>query len=449
MDLFIDHIPGETRAVLVHNDNLHRLFIVRPDDPALYTIERGSLFKGRVTKVVPSLQAAFVDLGSGPSGYLPATGTAHKDISQAVREGETIIVQVRRDAQGDKGPLLSQKIELPSDHLVLTPQRKGLNISRKIGNPSVREDLNEGLAPLLNENWGLVVRTEAQNCPIDLLKQELVDLTAQWQKYLDDQTPIPCRLSQPPSPLHRLAGLLEGTEVEEVHIQACEDVALFSKLFTQAQFHDFSHSLFQKFGLDDDIEALKSTRVSMAGGGDLLIEKTQALVAIDVNQGARQESRNVEDNALRTNREAAQLALREIQKRNLSGQIVIDFITLKSKKARDTISADIKIMCAEADITFHGLTRLGLGEFSRSRSGTDLGTLLADPQSAYHDLLRTLLMRHGQGTFSLTLSPPLFQAWTNAPPKWLEERLGFQITVTPRTAIAPAPYDIQELNRQR
>lgn len=422
--LFIDHIPGETRIAALKDDRLIRLFIDRIDRPfAPQGLRAGDIVKGRVVNVVPSLQAAFIDIGDSQNGFLPVIATYQDDISRAVHEGQALLVQVKQTASAKKGAVLSCKIDLTSNDCVLTPQRPGINVSRKFKDADKRAIFKQALNGLLPADCGLIVRTSAEAQEPGHIVAQATALNERWQTLTQQAAPAPVLLERQSSFWEEVWAQLDTTNLTEVMVEglvAYQDVTPF---YQDAHLYDGKLPLFDAEGITAQIDEALHTHVPFASGAHLVIEETEALVAVDINTAQHAHGRDLETTHLALNIQALTALNEQINLRNLSGQILIDFIALKDKANRSKLEQSAKTILNDQRTTFHGLTRLGLGEVSRTRQGQPLSTLCTDLSARYNDLLRQL--SKGGLITRVRMGSELIQRWQDAPPVWLEDRIGY------------------------
>ncbi|WP_135079531.1 ribonuclease E/G [Terasakiella sp. SH-1] len=444
--LLIDHIPGETRIALLENDRLVRLEIDRATMPGHSPCHEGNIYWGRVVNIVPSLQAAFVDIGTGINGFLPVNGTFGEEINKAVHEGQALLVQVRKAPQGDKGPLLTCKLDLNSPDCVLTIGRPGVNVSRKIADQKKRTQFKSYFTDMIAPPLGLIIRTSAQSFSLEKLEQQIHPLLEKWSSINTVPEKIPALAETSEHFIENLWHEFETYDFDEILVEGLEAYQILHRLSPKATLYSAPLPLFQQEGVNEEIEQANQKVLPLPSGGTLVIEPTTALIAIDINMGNRTDGRDAQTNRLTTNLEALEILSREITLRNLSGQIVIDFINLKQKTARDKLLAACKTHLEDDRTTVHGFTRLGLMEISRQRQGYRLDELLNTPENAFYDLIKAL-SRTPQ-LKALLLSPNLYQHWhmTKYAPtlNWLFDRLGYVIKPTESNSLPAFTYQIQE-----
>jgi ribonuclease G len=378
--LLIDRQGPLTRAAVLTGGRLTDLHIDRDDRPSL----QGAVFLGRVERIVPALDGAFVDLGTGKPGLL-ATADARgpkgrvERIGSLLRAGQGVLVQVKADALGAKGPTLTMDIALPGRFLVHAPFGKAIAVSKRLSaDPARRAALLARLeAAVTGSGW--VARSGAADASPDLLTAEADALSAEWRDLQAAQaaTPPACLL---PAPGAAVRALIEaGPKAPHIVI---DDDALAATLarwcaarapdLTPIR-HKGATGLFAAHDLDDAIAALTRPQVPLPGGGSLVIERTEALWAVDVNAGER-------GNALEVNREAAFELARQLRLRNVGGIVVVDFVNMRGRGDAERLLAALTAAVDGDPVQTHvyGLSKLSLVELARARRGAALVDVL-DP----------------------------------------------------------------------
>lgn len=454
--IYIDHVPGETRCAVLQDDRLVELHVDRTDFANDMGAQEGNIYLGRVINVVPSLQAAFVDIGCGINGFLPVSATFDQDISKAVHVGQALTVQVHKVGQGDKGPQLTCKLDLMGNHVVLTPNRPGTNVSRKFKDQDKRQAFRDSLQSLVPKGVGLVVRTSAEDLSTGRLSDEVSRLLKLWEAIDTKQASLDA-----PSLLHiekpfllRMWDSLSKMEVESITIEGIDALQTLKTVTDLAVPHSDSTPLFESVGIEDQIEAALSTRIPLPQGGNIDIERTSALIAIDVNMGQRLEGRNTDDNHLRTNLASIQTLKEQLVLRNLSGQILIDFISLrKTGQQAQLLDAVRNHFKDDVRTTVHGFSKLGLCELTRSRVGFSLDELhlrskdvTPTTQSAFFTMVRAL--QKGGAKLHVHVGPRLHSLCESNSAKvtwsWLTERLGYHIPVHKDLDLADTAFVIEK-----
>ncbi len=384
--------PGETRIALMEAGRLVEIAIERA---ALRDIV-GNIYLGRVQRVVPSITAAFVDIGIGRDGFLPLDGRRRNQAPDAaagaprVTEGAAVLVQVDKAAQGDKGASLTLTPTLAGHALVFVPGGTGVNISRRIGDEAARARIAatvEGVVAQINAAGhpaagGFIVRTAAMDSDEDAFAAEARSLAASWE---DIQARA--KLAEPPALVHAEPDLFNRVLRDfggAIHRIKADDPAFIAQAkdhyhgagAPMIEHHTAEEPLFESSGVEEEIETALGPRVTLPGGGAIVIEATEALCAIDVNS-ARHGGDNPDTTALEVNLEAAREIARQVRLRNIAGLIVIDFIHMKDAEHLDRVHRDLAAAFGgdPALARLGGFTELGLVELARRRRGVPLAQL--------------------------------------------------------------------------
>jgi ribonuclease E len=378
--------PEEVRLAIVKECRLEEFHI----ESAAREILHSSIYKGIITRIEPSLQAVFVDFGAERHGFLqkqeihsdyfqdpPAAG---KTIQNLVRRGQELMVQVTKDPIMKKGAMLTTYISLPGRYAVLMPGSDSRGISRKIEDETERKRLKEVVDKLeLPEGFGLIVRTAGMGATKTMLAKDVQYLLRLWKN-------ITARAmgAQAPSALYKDRNLAVRsirdhftTDIKEILIDdetVYQEVKNFVKIISPKQTgivkqHKSDKPIFTRFQLEDQIATIFNNRVTLKSGGSVVLERTEALVAIDVNSGKGTQKKNVEETALMTNLEAAAEIARQLRIRDLGGLIVIDFIDMREIKHRNQVEKALKAAMKEdrARVKIGKISKFGLLELSRQR----------------------------------------------------------------------------------
>src|SRR5208337_528148 len=369
--------PEEFRVVIVAEGQL--------DEFALETSAReqtkANIYKALVVNVEPSLQAAFVNYGGERHGFLPLS-EVHPDYYQekVQGKGQTIIVQVYKEETASKGAYLSTYISMPGRNLVLLPKQAHLGISRKIEKEDERLRLKElaqeiGLPP----EMGLIIRTAGQQAKIKDLTKNLQFLLQQWENLnrTAAEQKAPCLLYRD---LDLITRTVRDYLTPDINAILVDDPEVFQQLrgwlrmAAPRQVHALKLykdplPIFSRFQLEDQLERIYADRVPLKSGGSIVINPTEALVAIDVNSGRCTSQKELEETALKSNLEAAQEVARQLRLRDLGGLVVIDFIDMKDKKHQKEVEAALKQSQKrdKARVSVGHLSTFGLLELSRQR----------------------------------------------------------------------------------
>ena len=436
--MLIESDPHQTRIAVLEDDRLTEIFVERRRHRGLV----GNVYKGRVTRVLPGMQAAFVDVGLERDAFLyvsdvaadveamedieleesagderaasqpapaasapapvpapaapPATPASFQQqaapsIADLLKPGQEIIVQVVKDPLPSKGARISTHVTLPGRYLVLLPTVRHFGVSRRIDDDAERERLLGLLNHLPVAGGGLIVRTVGEGRGTEEFESDLAYLSKLWEKIRQRAAKVSA-----PTLLHQDLDLalrvvrdllrqdfsvlwVDGEETYERIVEFLDQVqpALVAKvkLFRQGA------TLFEQFGIEDQIEAALKSKVWLKSGGYIVINPTEALVAIDVNTGRFVGQRNLEDTVLQTNLEAVQEIVRQIRLRDLGGIIVIDLIDMVEQAHREMVFASLgnEIKKDRAKTKLLNISEFGLVEITRKRSRANLERLLTQP----------------------------------------------------------------------
>lgn len=351
---------------------------------------QGNIYKGIVTRIEPSLQAVFVDFGGDRHGFLQKQ-EIHSDyfqdnldgdrnLTKIIKRGQELIVQATKDPSLNKGAMLTTYISLPGRHVVLMPGSDNKGVSRQIENEAERVRLKEIIPKLkLPEGYGLIIRTAGENSTKTLMSKDISYLMRFWKdinrKAQND--PAPALLYKERNLAVRSIRDYLTPDVSEILIDDTEvfkEVKSFVKLISPKQAklvrqHKGDKPIYTKYQLERQIASIFESRVALPSGGSIVIDQTEALVAIDVNSGKATKSKNIEETAKQTNLEAAEEIARQLRLRDLGGLIVIDFIDMKEAKNRVAVESTVKNFLKEdkARTKTSRISQFGLMEMSRQR----------------------------------------------------------------------------------
>ncbi|MFU8877545.1 MAG: ribonuclease G [Wenzhouxiangellaceae bacterium] len=409
-ELLINVAPSESRVALVENGLLQELHLERRGDVSYV----GNIYMGRVERVLPGMQAAFVEIGLNRTAFLHAGEVARArmelesdadgeveerpvpPIGEMLRESQILPVQVIKDPMGSKGARLTTRLSLPSRYLVWLPDSGSVGVSLRIENEIERERLRTLVEGLMAENEigsaGLIVRTNAEGLGREELQRDLVYLRRLWAEVsarLENALEPGCRVYEDLSlPIRALRDLMNPV-IERVRIDDAE-------AFRQA--HDFMASfmtewldrielfsgpgpLFDLYGVEDEIARALRRDVPLKSGGHLTIDQTEAMTTVDVNTGGYVGARNFADTVYKTNLEAAQALARQLRLRNLGGIVIVDFIDMEDAEHKRQVLRVLNQALARdpARTTVSGISELGLVEMTRKRTTESLEHRLCEP----------------------------------------------------------------------
>jgi ribonuclease G len=358
----------------------------------------GDIFLGRVIRVVPGMQAAFIDLGLDRAGFLGArearelAGPTSDDeaerprIETYVQEGAHVLVQVIKNPVGDKGVRLSANVTLPGRYLVYAPLQQGVTVSRRIADEAERQRLTgigEALLPDLG-GGGLIIRTVAEGVDDADITGEVEALTAAWRAVEEKRkaAKAPARLSADIGPVERALRDHAGPHVRRVVIDQAAGVklakdycAVYAPEFAgRIERHTGPGTLFDSHDLESVIEEAMEPRVPLPSGGSITIETTEALTAIDVNSGSYADPGGIERTSLLTNLEAARAIAWQLRLRGIGGIVVADFIHMERKENVRKVLAELERAFADdrVPVRLLGMSELGLVQLTRKRTGEPL-----------------------------------------------------------------------------
>lgn len=364
------------------------------------TAQAGDVYLGRVKKVVPALEAAFVDIGAAREGFLGLSdarpqqhtnATAVRDrIADYVHEGEAVMVQVLAEARDDKGPKLSRRVSVAGALCVLTPDDPGIRVSKRVADDVERNRLRAQFAGKLESAMGCVVRSSAAGVTDHVLNGEINLLRARWWEIQERARTATAPAKLTAADLIPIQYLTE-TGMAGLGLVVVDDGALAGQLAQEldklgatppdgVKRHGGTGDVFEAWGVADAVDALMEAHVPLRSGGSLIIEETAALTAIDVNAGGAARGRGA-DLALTTNLEAVEEAARQMRLRNLGGLIVIDLMAVRGEGAMGRVVNAMKDALAHDPAGPHvlGTTKAGLLEITRPRRRPPLSKVLLGP----------------------------------------------------------------------
>jgi ribonuclease G len=407
-EILINVTPQEVRSAVVENGVLQELWIERTRKRGIV----GNIYKGRVSRVLPGMEAAFVDIGMDRAAFLHASDVAvvekeemangnggpaaQEPISRLLHEGQQLLVQVIKDPLGTKGARLTTHITVPSRYLVLMPGSKNIGVSTRIEDDAERERLKgiiERAGAEMGSDYGYIVRTVAETVDEESLRRDMAFLHKLWE-----------RLQQRAANAHagseiyadlplvlRMLRDLVGSDIEKVRIDSRETVqkavefaqSYVPGIASRIEHYPGERPVFDLYGVEDEIQKALERKVQLKSGGYLIIDQTEAMTTIDVNTGAFVGHRNLEETIFKTNLEAAQAIARQLRLRNLGGIIIIDFIDMtQDEHKRQVLRALERALERDhAKSQLCDVSPLGLVEMTRKRTRESLEHVLCEPCS--------------------------------------------------------------------
>src|SRR5210317_1518877 len=398
-EILINVTPSEVRAALLENGVLQEVYV----DRAAFRGLISNIYKGRVMRVLPGMQAAFIDIGLERTAFLHASDIANvkpaedpehvPNIRELVREGDEIMVQVVKDPLGNKGARLTTYITLPSRHLVLLPRSNTVGVSARIEDEQERDRLRVMVEELLAEqdlDCGAIVRTVAEGADTDALAADLRYSLKLWAVVRER-----CSSRSVKSLIHEDLSLplrvlrdMVTTDVERVLVDSEDDFSAMQDFATMflpdagptIEFYERRRPIFDLHGIEDEIRRSLERNIPLKSGGYLIFDQTEAMTTVDVNTGGYVGHRNLEETIYRTNLEAAVAIARQLRLRNLGGIIIIDFIDMEEPEHRDNVLQVLEQSMAR-DHARHQImpvSPLGLVEMTRKRTRESLQHVLCE-----------------------------------------------------------------------
>jgi ribonuclease G len=387
--VFIDTRDGYLRAAVLRDGVLDDLYLLPVADPA----PAGAVFIGRVRRILPGLNGAFVDLGTGMDGFLRASAARfagrsgggapfeeRPQISDLVTEGQAALAQVVRPGDAGKGPIVTTDLTLPGRYVVLKGREPTLSLSRRIEEESVRDRLSRALSPLLDGEVGFIVRTAAAAVDEAALRTEAEALRHDWEDLQTraHQAEAPERIWVNGAPLLRILRELEVAPGTKIRVQGVDEFAT-ARRHVDTYWPDLAgalaaesgpDSLFRATGTEEMLDECAEPEVALIGGGALAIERTRALTAIDVDTGGRSGRGGPGSPILETNLAAAAEIARQLRVRNICGVVVVDFVRMRRSQDRAVVVKALREAFAadHTGVQILGMSPLGLVEMSRERN---------------------------------------------------------------------------------
>ena len=416
-EIIINAEPGETRVALLENGQFAELHIERGRDKSVV----GNVVKGRVSRVMPGMQAAFVDIGLEKAAFLyvgdyfesvletgettgePSGGrrrgrgrngrSAPPSIDSVLHEGKEIVVHIAKEPIGTKGARITSSISIPGRHLVLTPWSRRVGVSRRIGSDKERRRLREIVERLRPQNLGFIIRTAGDGVREADLQADIRYLATVWaaiqQRHAAKAAPA-ILYSEHDLPL-RIVRDLAGHETKRIVAddnEVFESIQSFVDRFVAepkplVEHYQDEVPVFDRQDLESQIHANLERKVWLKSGGSLVIDKSEALTAIDVNTGRFVGKRDLEKTVLRTNLEAVQEVVHQLRFRNLGGLIIIDLIDMEAASNREKVYRALQeaLRADKARTNILKISELGLVEMTRKRTRENLVQTLCEPCS--------------------------------------------------------------------
>lgn len=400
-EILVDVGAGETRVALLEDREPVELYIERPFPERMV----GNIYRGKVSSVLPGMQAAFIDIGYDKNAFLyvgdviprkdyldddddDCQDTRGYSIDELLRAGQEITVQVTKEPSGSKGPRVTTHITLPGRHLVLLPNDDYTGVSRRIENEGERSKLKKIADTLKPKGMGLIVRTASEGKNEEDFMHDISFLLKLWDsiKVRERSGPVPRCMHKDMNLVFRTVRDLFTNDIDKFVVndrqqysKVLELVDMISPVLKcKVEYFSKSYDLFEYYQLESRIERALSRKVWLKCGGYLIIDRTEALTVIDVNTGKYVGKNNLEDTVLRTNIEAAKEIAKQLRLRDIGGIIIIDFIDMDEQEHQNMVLEALKqaLKRDRTKTTVVGMTGLGLIEMTRKKVRQELSTIM-------------------------------------------------------------------------
>lgn len=480
--ILINVTPQETRVAIMELGGVQELHVERTSNRGLV----GNIYLGRVGRVLPGMQSAFIEIGLTRAAFLHVADiwagnkngdkpSEQKPIEKLLQEGQTLVVQVIKDPIGSKGARLSTQISIAGRLLVYLPGDQHIGISQRIEDEAEREHLREKVHALMppGETGGFIVRTVAETATDDELTADIGYLIKLWRGILEkSKTAAPQALLYQDLNLSlRVLRDLVTKDTERIIVdlrETHEHMREFAEQYTRPSLAVLEHysgerPLFDLFGVEDELEKALVRRVDLKSGGYVIVDQTEALTTIDVNTGGFVSGRSFDDTIFKTNLEATQAIARQLRLRNLGGIIIVDFIDMDSDEHKTAVLAELRkaLVRDRTRITVNGFTQLGLVEMTRKRTRESLAHVLCEPcptcsgrgeirsaQTVCYEILREIMRSARQfdaKEFRILASQTVIDRFLDEESQSmtsLEESIGKPISLSVETSYTQEQYDV-------
>ncbi len=396
-ELLINVTPRETRIAVLENGVLQEVYIERASKRGLV----GNIYKGKVARVLPGMQAAFIDIGLDRAAFLHESDIveanqdsdgAKEGITQLLREGQDVLVQVIKDPLGTKGARLTTQLSIAARFLVFMPGIAHIGVSQKIVAEEERNRLRDAVRNVVGDDCdnGYIIRTVTEGCCEQALADDVHFLQRMWdaiqERKKSEKSPV--LIHEDLSLARRALRDFVGPEVEKIRIdsrESCLKATRFAEKFIPQVAKRIEHypgerPIFDLYGVEDEIQKALGKKVQLKSGGYLIIDQTEAMTTIDVNTGAFVGHRNLEETIFKTNLEATHAIARQLRLRNLGGIIILDFIDMETAEHRKQVLQALQRALEGDHAKSHicEVSSLGLVEMTRKRTRESLEHILCE-----------------------------------------------------------------------
>lgn len=401
-EILINFTPMETRVAVIENGMPQEIYVERSAKRGIV----GNIYKGKVVRVLPGMQAAFVDVGLERAAFIHVEDVlpqnSHEDkssvsISQVLKEGQTLVVQVTKDPIGTKGARLTTHLSIPSRYLVYMPGNTHVGVSQKIEDADERERLRSAIQKSVEEGEtepaGFILRTVAEGAAESELIADVQFLQRLWKAIEKKITAagVPSIVYEDLPLNMRALRDMAHSGIERIRIDSRETFqkaqeftqALVPEICDRLEYYPGERPIFDLYNVEDEMQKALGRKVDLKSGGYLIFDQTEAMTTVDVNTGAFVGHRNLEETIFKTNLEAATAIGRQLRLRNLGGIIIIDFIDMEivehQRQVLRTLERVLERDHAKCKVT--GVSELGLVEMTRKRTRESLEHILCEPCS--------------------------------------------------------------------
>jgi ribonuclease G len=485
-DILINWSPQETRVAIVEHGAVQELHVERMLERGLV----GNVYLGKVARVLPGMQSAFIDIGLERAAFLhvadvwhpPAEGESLSasrasqpqiPIEKQVFEGQALMVQVIKDPIGTKGARLSTQISIAGRLLVFLPQDDHIGVSQKIPTAQRDELRNRMQALAGKEGGGFILRTNGEDASDKELGDDIAYLRKAWARIKNASVRLPAQslLHQDLNLLQRVLRDLVGEGTQTIRVDSREQfdaLKAFGAEFMPMAAEKLQHykgerPIFDLYAIDEEVAKALGRRVELKSGGYLIVDQTEALTTVDVNTGGFVGARNFDDTIFKTNLEAAQAIARQLRLRNLGGIIIVDFIDMVREDHREAVLAEFRKQLGRDRVKTMagGFSQLGLVEMTRKRTRESLAHMLCEPcptcegkgivktpRSVAYDIFREILREARQFNpreFRVVASPKVIELFLDEESQHLaglSEFIGKPVSLQSETAMGQEQYDI-------
>ena len=499
-ELVINTTSHETRIALIENGTIAELYIERSRVKGIV----GNIYKGRVIRVLPGMQAAFVDIGMEKAAFLYVAdvfeaiedyetfmdGNDKKEnggegegqaqglsplhpIEELLQEGQEILVQVSKEPIGTKGARITSHISLPGRHLVYMPTVDHVGVSRRIENETERERLKDIVERIKPSSGGFIIRTVSEGKSEEDLLKDMQYLTKLWEEIVkkNEKAHAPCLIHSDLDVTQKVVRDILSEDVDRIVVDAKPEYdkivqfisTFMPKIKYSIELYEENEPIFDHFGLEVEISRALGRKVWLKSGGYIIIEQTEALTAVDVNTGRYVGKHNLEDTILKTNLEAVKEIAYQLRLRNIGGIIIIDFIDMEKEVNREKVFTALEeaLKADKSKTNILKMSELGLVEMTRKRVRESIGRLMCEPcpyceglgyikskttvcQEIFRELRREMLDVHGSKAM-LTVHPQVADLLYDEERRGLEDlekRFKKRITVRAKPGFHQEQFEI-------